>query len=173
MAKKYRTGLTADHVRERLDYNTDTGILTWKYWAPAGPRWNGKWPGKSAGTKHPCGRIAIKIGGGVYLAHRLIWLYVHGEWPPQDIDHRMRDGGNNRLINLRAATHQQNMRNCKKHKNNTTGLKGVFLYKNRFRAQIGVDKKSVHLGIFETVQAAHAAYCAAAVHYFGEFARFE
>lgn len=82
---------------------------------------------------------------------------------------------NNRRSNLRLATHQQNMRNKKRSRNNTTGYKGVRWYAplSKYNARITVNNKCIHLGYFSNAEEAHEAYKQAAVKYFGEFARFE
>lgn len=66
--------------------------------------------------------------------------------------------------------------NRKTHKNNRTGLKGVYCDQRRknkpWHAQIRVDGKKVYLGSFAASAEAFAAYVAAARKYHGEFARF-
>ena len=53
-----------------------------------------------------------------------------------------------------------------------TGFKGVGFDKRRknWHARIKVNKRSIHLGTFETPEEAFAAYMAAAIKHFGEFA---
>lgn len=105
------------------------------------------------------------------LVHRAIWAMTHGEWPVLDIDHINGDRSDNRLANLRVATRQQNIGNSGKRRNNTSGYKGVTAYKGRWRAQIGAAGYRKALGVFDTPELAHAAYCAAARVAYGDFAR--
>lgn len=91
-----------------------------------------------------------------------------GEYP----DHIDGDPLNNRRENLRLASRAQNNRNRKLSSNSSTGLKGVTKHRNKWAAQIGIDNKRLYLGLFDTPQEAHAAYCEAAVRMFGQFARF-
>lgn len=114
----------------------------------------------------------ITIGGKQYLAHRLAWLYVYGEWPPQLIDHIDGNRSNNRPANLRKATYSQNAANAKLHTRNTSGIKGVSYdkTKDRWQATITVNNKQLHLGRFKTKEEAKAAYMAAAKMHQGEFA---
>lgn len=166
--------LTAERLRQVLTYDPATGIFRWaeklsiriQKGAVAGytdPR-PGKWHG----------RVYLRIDTKLYLAHRLAWLYAHGEWPAAQIDHINGNPNDNRLENLRGATHAENARNSRKPRNATTSrLKGVSFDKSRgkWMAQIGHDGQHIHLGRHNTEEAAHAAYCAAAEHLHGNFAR--
>lgn len=90
-------------------------------------------------------------------------------------DHRDGDGLNNRRSNLRQATHAENMRNCRKASNNTSGIKGVCwsTWAMKWRARIKVDGRNRHLGYFTTIEAAAAAYAEASGRLHGEFGRTE
>lgn len=89
-----------------------------------------------------------------------------------EVDHRNLDTLDNRKENLRLATRQQNAANRRRQINNTSGFKGVSLFRrdNNFKAQIKVDGHKMHIGYFDTPEAAAHAYDAAALRYFGEFA---
>ncbi|TBW96672.1 HNH endonuclease signature motif containing protein [Xanthomonas citri] len=72
------------------------------------------------------GYLVIRFHRKLYLAHRLAWLFVHGDDPGElDIDHMNGDQGDNRITNLRLATRRQNLLNSKRAVTNTTGFKGV------------------------------------------------
>lgn len=60
-----------------------------------------------------------------YMAHRVIWFVVHGEWPAGQIDHEDHCRSNNRLVNLRDVSQSENLKNKTLHKNNTSGVIGV------------------------------------------------
>lgn len=89
------------------------------------------------------------------------------------VDHIDGDGLNNRRSNLRAADNQQNHRNRRKQTGMTSPYKGVHWSEHRqvWVAQIKVDRRGRHLGHFPTSELAAAAYDAAALDLFGEFAR--
>lgn len=100
--------------------------------------------------------------------HRLILQAQTGDI----IDHRDGDGLNNRRENLRLATSAQNSRNRSRFPNNTSGFKGVSWDDDlgMWRARITFDHRVIHLGRFNTREAAHAAYAKAAQRLHGEFA---
>jgi hypothetical protein len=88
------------------------------------------------------------------------------------VDHINGDQLDNRRCNLRPATMQQNLHNRGKFRNNTSGFKGVHVQRGKYVARIAKDGKRVYLGHFDTAEAAHTAYCAAATEQHGDFARF-
>ena len=102
--------------------------------------------------------------------------FILGDFEADVIDHKDRNPFNNLKSNLRPATFQQNLRNQGIRKDNKTGFKGVHLRKNRkgeiagYIAQININGKSKHLGIFDTPEQAARRYDKAAKHIFGEFA---
>ena len=117
--------------------------------------------------------LTLPVAGYKYLAHRLVWLWVHGKIGPYDrIDHKDGNPHNNRISNLRLATQQQNACNRAKPENNTSGYKGVSLSPNGKRWVASITAKGVthHLGTFDTTVDAHAAYWKAAKELHGEFA---
>jgi hypothetical protein len=93
----------------------------------------------------------IWIDGEKHLANRLSWLYIHGYLPENDIDHIDRDPSNNRINNLREVSRQCNIRNTGNPINNTYGVKGVSWHKrrNKWIAQIVINKKQKHLGCYK------------------------
>ena len=160
--------LSVERLRELLDYSPETGIFTWKI---GGHGW--RRVGVLAGSQSIKGYQTIGIDGREYAAHRLAWLYVHGEWPEGALDHINRDKADNRIANLRPATYSQNRAN--RLGKSASGFKGVYWHKKvgKFQAQIRIEDKRCSLGYFTTAEEAHEAYKTAAIHHFGEFACFE
>jgi hypothetical protein len=110
----------------------------------------------------------IGLDGRQYLAHRLAFFYMTGEWPPHQIDHIDRDPANNRWPNLRPATQGQN--NVNKVAKRTCDLpRGVTPNGSGYAARIKKNRVSYHLGTFRTPQEAHQAYLDAATKIHGEF----
>lgn len=166
MARRYVDFSAAD-VRDALNYDPETGVFRWA-------KSRGRMPaGTVAGSPHGKGYIAIGFCGHILLAHRLAWLYVTGEWPRGEIDHRDMDKTNNAFHNLRDATSSQNKANKGVSDDSLSGIKGVTWHKPRakWRARIQVGRQQKHLGLFDSIEAASAAYQAAAKLNFGEFAR--
>jgi hypothetical protein len=171
-----KDGLSPEQLHAALDYNPDTGVFTWHHRPDQSTRTNSRMAGKPAG--HHCARlkyVLLGLNGRLYRAHRLAWLYVHGEWPEGEIDHINGDGFDNRISNLRLATRSQNNMNVRAHRDSTSGLKGAYWDKRSrtWLAQIRLNGKQHYLGKYDTAEEAHAAYCAAAERLHGAFARTE
>ena len=79
----------------------------------------------SSGSFDKDGYLIIKIKGKQYKAHRLVYAYFNGRFPPDEIDHINRVRSDNRIENLRACTRQQNIANTTKRPNPVTGVVGV------------------------------------------------
>ena len=164
------TVITQEKLKERLQYNPDTGIFFWL---------NGWRKGNPAGSKNNRGYLLIKLvangGRKDYLAHRLAWLYVYGVWP-SEIDHINRDRSDNRLVNLRLANRSQTRMNSFT-KNDVMGFRGTSwnAERNKWRAEIatmiGDKRKRYFLGYFDTREQAAAAYQGAAAILHREFRR--
>lgn len=144
-----------------LNYDPITGIFLWK-----DDRGNGSL-GKSAGMVDAWGYIQIRVDGKKYLAHRLVWLYMTGSWPRDQIDHINGDKIDNCFANLREATATINTENRHRaRRDNKSGFLGV-TYRKECRksspwlATIQVCGKLKRLGRFSTPEEAHEAYLCA------------
>jgi hypothetical protein len=167
--RKIEPLLSATAVASMLRYDPDTGILTWII----KPSYNRN-VGDQAGCKDRLGYITVGIKRKIYKAHRLAWLLQTGTWPDKEIDHIDGNPSNNRWDNLRLATTSQNQANQRRHRDNSTGFKGVSknFHNGRYRARIIVNNKAILIGgKFDTLEEAHQAYVEAAKRLHGEFWR--
>lgn len=153
---RYSIKLTKDRLSEVLDFNPSTGFFIWK-------KSRGRAiAGSVAGCVGENGYRWIGIDGQIYHSHRLVWLLTYGEWPTIDIDHRDRNGDNNRPSNLRLATNAENQWNTTAQKNNTSGHKGVFRHQNRWLVLIQKNGVRHYVGYFKDYAQACAAQESAA-----------
>jgi hypothetical protein len=148
--------LSAERLRELLNYDCETGVFTW-----AGKPNNRVVIGSKAGSITAYGYSAIRIDATRYLAHRLAWLWVYSTWPKGEIDHANGDRMDNRIANLRDCSPGQNRQNMRAaHSRNKSGLLGVSWSKQKGKwwAQIAVGGKHTHIGFFENKEIAYEAY---------------
>lgn len=163
-AYRFRKDLTANELRERLDYDPETG----EFWTK--PRKIGTIQtfGK---TRVPAVTISLQSKDGRwrhYYAHRLAYLWMTGEWPVAEVDHINNVSTDNRWENLRAATHTENNRNKEYSGFGTSGYLGASLHKASGLWRATFRRKT--LGYFKTPEEAHEAYKKAAIEVYGEFA---
>lgn len=123
-----------------------------------------------ATTPNDDGYVSTTIDYRDYLLHRLTWFMMTGKWPAGEVIHANDDRADNRWRNLRLVSASQ--RAQRRLKPNALGMRGVRLTPAGFyRATISRKRRAIHLGTFSTIEAASAAYGAAALEYYGEAAR--
>jgi len=156
-AKQALPKVTAERLRELLHYDPRTGLFTYRVS-------RGRFAAGTAAGHQEKGsnRINIILDGRLYRAHRLAWLYITGEWPKLEIDHKDTDQSNNRWNNLRDVTSTVNKQNrrCAPSGKKYSPLLGAqwCIQRKKWKASIKVDGKVKHIGFFETDVAAAAAY---------------
>lgn len=164
--------LTQTLLNECLNYDPSTGLFTWlnrpesHFKSRTAQRvWNSRLSGKTAGGNTSDGYKRITVFNQGYSAHRLAWLYMTGSFPIQHIDHINHDKKDNRLINLRAATPQDNSQNSTISSRNTSGKVGVCWNKKQreWRVHINVNKKQTFIGSFKSLPNAIASRVAAEI----------
>jgi hypothetical protein len=136
--------LTQDLIKSKYDYDEQTGIFTHK------KAYGGVEKGQVAGCLSSLGYTRIKVNSIGYMAHRLAWIYVFGNYPTCGIDHINRIKTDNRIANLRELPQCLNMLN--------NAAKGFTKRGNKYRAQLGINGKKVPIGTFNTEEAAKIAY---------------
>ena len=154
--------LTCEEANELFEYRD--GHLYWKK------------PGKSrrmgqpVGSKSGDGYICVKIQYKLHRVHRLVWA-MHGNKPAPFIDHINGDQLDNRIENLRAATHSQNCMNRRQRSDNKSGIKGVMRRKNKWYGCVTLNYKVYPAGYFDCIEDAAAAVDKLRKELHGEFAR--
>ncbi len=157
-------------LRELLDYDPETGGLTWR------PRHEGHF----AGAKNPAGHAAafnstfagrpagcfnthtgyqqVSIFDRLFRSHRVAYALAHGCWPGRQIDHKNGVRTDNRLANLRVVDNATNGRNKAKFSSNSSGFTGVSWNKKsqKWQAHVTIDGKQEYLGLFESLSEAAA-----------------
>jgi hypothetical protein len=149
--------LTIERLKEALWFNAEEGRFYWNC------KVKGIRIGTQAGSVDAHGYGQIRIDREIYKEHRLVWLYVTGAWPKDQIDHQNHIRRDNRFENLREADNHTNHMNRPMQSSNTSGFVGVS-YCSRtkcFAAYITVDGKQLKLGRHKTLEAAIAARKAA------------
>ena len=146
--------LTAERLREILHYDPETGIFTWRVRTSRCVK-----IGSECSHRGSIGYVVIQILSTPYSAHRLAWLHVTGSWPIGVIDHINGVRDDNRFCNLRDVSNTENLQNRRRpNKNTSSGFLGVHRVADAWVAQIGVNGRNTHIGIFKTPELAHAAY---------------
>lgn len=140
--------LTAARVREVFTYNPATGDFCKA--------------GKPVGYITGPGYVYLSIDGKSRLAHRLAWLYVHGEFPKHQIDHINGVRTDNRIDNLRDVAPRVNNENRRRVRsdNKSSRMTGVswHVHSAKWRARIWQKGTEHRLGLFDTPEDASAAY---------------
>lgn len=166
----YRKLPHLDDVLRELNYDSETGVFTNRIKrnaaAPLGAI-SGAVLRKGKGQAYR----TISFNKHRIPAQRLAWLIVYGQDPGQlVIDHINGDGLDNRICNLRAVTHQQNLFNSRLSIKNKSGHRGVYWGGYTWVAYIRAEGKMRYLGSSKVFEEAVAIYQLAANKFRGEFA---
>lgn len=140
-----------ERLKELLDYDPITGILTWKNHKNRTDL-NGKPCGHA---RNKDGHLSCEINSIKYFAHRIIYKWMTGE-DPVIMDHINGKGDDNRWHNLRNVTHRENSLNSKLPIDNKSGCAGVYYHEKqeRWHANVRQFGKSIHLGSYKDKETA-------------------
>jgi len=155
------TEITQEYLKECFYYDFFNGCLVWKDRPKSHFKENKaygafkRFIGKSAGSKSFLGKkayIRITLKTKSLMAHRLIWLFIHGA-EAEEIDHIDGNGCNNKIENLRSVSRVDNARNQKKFITNTSGVTGVYKIKDqdKWYSQIRINGKLKSLGTYKNI----------------------
>lgn len=112
--------------------------------------------GKLVGSKHNDGHLVSAILGRQIYIHHIIWWKYYGTWPVMQLDHRDRNGVNNRIDNLFEVTHSVQMLNRTVPSNRVTGVQQESA--NSFSVRTSIEGKTKYLGSYPTLEEASAVY---------------
>ena len=146
--------LRYEEVARLFTYDRETGVLYWRIRNHSSIRRNYV-AGSSKGNNNGYRQVSIK--GKHYHEHRIIMMLCFGHIPENaEIDHINHVRDDNRLVNLRFATQGENLKNQSVSSKNTSGVTGVYFSKARkkYIAQIEVNRETIYLGIFDTLESA-------------------
>ncbi len=162
----YRNDFDQEYLKSILYYDPLSGKWTWL------KHYYKRLIGKEAGQIKQTGYRIIKINNKEYMSARLACLYMTGEWPKEEMDHKDTIKLNDKWENLREASRAENTRNRNAKLTSLIGLKGVRLTtSNKYEANIKLNGQFKYLGTFDTPKEAATAYANAAKEAYGEFAR--
>lgn len=156
------------YICSLIGYDPDTGLFRWLKDRTGGVR-----AGDIVGYPDRAGYLFVNFRKKHIYLHRLAWFITNGEWPSKDLDHKDGDIANNRMRNLREADDCQGNRNRGKHKNNTSGFKGVYFRKER-KKWVAMARRNGKVALVkqaDTAEAAAKIYDNFAREYDGEFSR--
>ena len=158
---------TIEYLRQCLDYDPDTGAI---YWTKKRPRshfktnqsfnsWHTIHAGALIDSKDSFGYLRLNLRGKLIKAHRAAYALYYGQWPEGEIDHIDGNRSNNSIYNLRVVTHHENGKNQRIPKHNSSGFVGVCWHKkaSKWRAQVVINDRQIHLGLFDSMLDAVAA----------------
>lgn len=151
--------LTQERLRELLTLDSKAGHFTWAKRMKGGSGF-----GNKAGMLRGDGYWIIRLDRVLYLAHRLVWMGVHGAFPNGDIDHINGIRSDNRIENLRCVSRSVNLQNQRKARSNniTSGILGVCevktAFNKRWKASLQIDGKTAYQKYFYSKIEAEMAY---------------
>ena len=150
-------------VKKLFYYDAASGMLIWRN----GNGRNVK-PWQQAKALNGNGYFTVKIQNKNYPVHRIIWLYVNGNFPSQEIDHKNRIRNDNRLCNLRAVSRIDNCQNISLPRHNKSGHIGVSWFKKQksWTVYVKVNKKNKWLGYYKNLDDAVVARKAGEAQYY-------
>tara|TARA_R110001632_G_C11251742_1_gene408913 strand:+ start:123 stop:656 length:534 start_codon:yes stop_codon:yes gene_type:complete len=138
--------LTQEQLKAELNYDQHTGLFT-----RIRTNTNNVIIGDNSGSISKQGYLNIMVLSTRYLSHRIAWLYEYGNFPTKNIDHINGVKTDNRIINLREATHEENAKNMKMTSLNSSGFLGVCWHKptESWQVSINTNTNRIYLGIFK------------------------
>jgi hypothetical protein len=166
------------YLAECFTLDHDTGAIYWKTRPREHFRTSRGWrtftsqkAGKRADVAGSPGYRCVCLDKVLLRAHRVAYAMATGKDPTDQIDHKNRDGVNNKPMNLREATNGQNQLNKSGWKTSASGIKGVYPKGSKFQVKFRLlGSKRFHVGTFASIDEAKAAYAEAIKQHHGAWA---
>lgn len=160
--KANKVDITQDEIKKQLSYDPDTGDITRRTSTAKCVK-----VGDIAGWVENTGYRRIMVSGVTLQAHRIVWIYMTGSWPVDQIDHINGDRSDNRFSNLREVNNSDNSKNQKVRVDNESGIAGVRFRKDcgKWQARVSVNGNRVSLGHFDDIKSAELARLEANIKY--------
>lgn len=136
-----------EQMQELFSYDADSGAFQHKELLTAKTI-----IGAEVGYRECTGYRKFTLNDKDYPIANLIWSYVYGYYPPVLVDHINHVRDDNRLENLRHATHVQNCRNMSLSANNTSGRCGIGYHAPTQKWRVTILGE--HKGLFSTFEEA-------------------
>jgi hypothetical protein len=155
--------VTPEMVREFLNYDSETGLFTWRerdisWFEDRGGRYTAVWCQKNFNNKHGGRPAFTAVAGNGYLsggilgktfkAHRVAWAHYYGSWPEFTIDHINRDRSDNRIENLRDVLTVVNNHNVDRRRGEYVGVTW-WEPSRKWLARVTKGGKQYYLGYFD------------------------
>jgi hypothetical protein len=137
VASKKELALTLEQVEALLELRLPESVFYWRVRPSLRSRVRA---GSKAGYLTKDGYIEIRINGGNFRSHRLVWFVTYGKFPDNHIDHIDGNPSNNKIENLRDVTNKVNHQNMSKQNRRDTDLPtGVKAMRNKYDAIRGYE----------------------------------
>ena len=160
-----------EYLKTRIRVDVDAGKVFWIDATKHHKRLNGTEAGTPRKTHHGKSYWHVKVDSYPLKRSHLVFLFATGKWPTLQIDHINGNSLDDRTANLREATATQNAWNHKGRAKKTGLPMGIReIPSGKYQARIARDKKTIHIGLFATIEQAVSAYQNKRKELFGEFA---
>ena len=127
--------------------------------------------GNFAGTQCKDGYFAVSFANKKIKAHKIVWFLHYKSWPKKLIDHINGNKFDNRIENLREASFSENQANKRLSKQNISGIKNVYLHRNKWMVCIRKNKKEHFFGYYADIELAELVAYEARIKLYKEFAK--
>lgn len=161
-----QNSFTQSFLKELFDYREDGKLVRKKITS------NRTKIGDIVGSNNGNGYLRVCVNNKYHHVHRIVFMWHYG-YLPKEIDHKNGNRSDNRIENLREATHSQNGKNLSVRKNNNIGVNGIRWDKsrNKWYVSIGLNNKKKYLGRYFVLEDAINARKVAELQFYKQWSR--